>query len=577
MKPRPRHARVLLCGAVASLVATSPAWATTLVPMGARALVASSVGAVRGRVTQIETGADPVSGAIYTYVTIAPTERVFGDLPDGPLVLRELGGRSAGRAQWLFGSPEYRLGESVLVFLSRHRDGALRTTGLALGKYRLDDRGRAVRRFGANVAVFDRRTGLVRDHPADEVVKLPTLLAGVRAALQEGARPATTTAPVVGRPAEYERIALEPRAAFVLFNPLVRWFEPDDGQPIGYLIDATGDATLGPDVSRQAVHEGMAVWSAVPNASIELQDVGDSVPAPFAGCPDENRIVFNDPFGELDPPKECEGVLGIGGVCDADETRVVNGKTFRRIISGKVTFNDGWGDCPMWTACNFAEIATHELGHSVGIGHSTVMSATMATRAHFDGRCAGLTDDDRAALAFMYPLPPTPSATPTVTGVPTPTPTPPPTATVTSTGTVTRTPSITQTPTRTLSPSRTRVPTRTRTPTVTTTPTRTLTPTRTPSVTRTPVATATFSPSATPTVSRTRTASATATASRSATPSASPRPSATATASASPTNTTNPSVTPTPSPVPRPGDWLDALISALRRLLSTLGSQVLAR
>jgi len=569
MKPRPRRTRALLSGAVAALIATSTAQATTLVPMGARALVASSVGAVRGRVTKIETGVDPASGAIYTYVTIAPSERVFGSLPEGSLVLRELGGRAGGRAQWLFGSPQYHVGESVLVFLSHHTDGALRTTGLALGKFALEGDGdapRAVRRFGANVAVFDRQTGKLRDQPADEVTKLPTLLAGVHAALAAGARPAS--AHVTRRPAEYRRVALEPRPAFVLFNPLVRWFEPDDGQPIGYLVDTTGDATLGLAVSRAAVDQGLAVWSAVPNAAIELQDVGDSTPAPFGGCPDENRIVFNDPFAELDPPKECEGVLAIGGVCEADEARIVNGKMFRRIISGKLTFNDGWGDCAMWTPCNFAEIATHELGHTVGIGHSNVMSATMATKAHFDGRCAGLTDDDRNALVFIYPLP---SPTPTGTPLPTATATPPPTATVTLTGTETRTPSITMTP------SRTRMPTRTRTASRTATFTRVSTPTRTPSVTRTPVATRTFTPSATPTVSRTPTASLTASATRSATASATASPSATRTRTATATRTPSPSVTPTPSPVPRPADWLETVISALRRLLSVLGSPALTR
>jgi len=36
-------------------------------------------------------------------------------------------------------------------------------------------------------------------------------------------------------------------------------------------------------------------------------------------------------------------------------------------------------------------------------------------------------------------------------------------------------------------------------------------------------------------------------------------------------------VTPTPSPVPRPADWLETVISALRRLLSVLGSPALTR
>jgi len=234
----------------------------------------------------------------------------------------------------------------------------------------------------------------------------------------------------------------------------------------------------------------------------------------------------------------CEGALAITLLCDSDETRTINGKPYRRILSGKVTFNDGFGDCPFCTACNLAEIATHELGHTVGINHSQFPIATMAMKAHFDGRCAGLTSDDEAALQFVYPFPPT------ITPTPTSTPSPAPTSTVTRTGTVTRTPSRTATPTRTFTPTQTRTPTRTR-PT-----SRTPTPpdTATPSVTRTP------SPSA----------SATPTATVSATPSVSstPTPSASATATATPTAT--------PTPTPRPDEWLALLLRALRHLLALL-------
>jgi hypothetical protein len=529
-----------LCGVVVALAAAA-APATTMVPMDERALVAGSVGAVRGRVTRIDSAADPASGAIYTYVAIEPAEQVFGALPSGTLVLRELGGNVGGRGQWVFGSPEYRLGESVLVFLSRHPDGALRTTGLAQGKFSLEEQGgmtRAVRHLGADVTVLDPATGALQTDTPDASLALPELLARVRGALAD--RTADAAAPVVSQPRELSHVALEPRPAFVLFNPAVRWFEADAGTPIGYLVDTTGDATLGPMVSRDAVDAGMAVWSAAPNKMIELQDAGDAGPAPLGGCPDQSRIVFNDPFEEVAPPQNCEGALAITLVCDSDETEVVNGKTYRRILSGKVTFNDGFGDCPFWNACNLAEIATHELGHTVGINHSQFPSATMAVKAHFDGRCAGLTSDDEAAIQFVYPFPPT------ITPTPTSTPSPLATATVTRTRTVTRTPSRTTTPTRTLTPTQTRTPTRTRPMSHTPTPA----DTPTPSVTRTP--------SASPSPSATGTASVT--------PSASPTP----TPSPSATETATPTATPTPPP--RPDEWLALLLRALRHLLAILTS-----
>jgi hypothetical protein len=527
MRARPHHAyAAVACAALATLVLAATAHATTIVPMRTRDLVASSIAAVRGTVTRIETGADPDTGAIHTYVSIEPSQRLFGALPAGPLVLREIGGHIDGREQWVFGGPEYEVGESVVVFLSSHPDGSLRTASLGLGKYRLEERAGetlAVRKLGPGVAVLDPRSGARRSDAADHVIALPRLLSRMRSAVAAGM--ARKIAPVLRRPPELARVRLESRPSFLLLNPFSRWFESDTGTPIGYAVDISGDVGLGALISRAAVGAGMARWTSLPSP-IELVDSGDATPQPFVGCPDSNRIVFNDPFGELDTPMNCRGVLAIGGFCNNDERMTVNGTVFRRIITGKITFNDGWVNCAIWTPCNFSEIATHELGHTIGLGHSDVENATMAALAHFDGRCSTLDADDEAAIEFVYPIPPTETPTPTWTE------TPLPTSTATSTGTVTHTATPSATPSRTFTASRTLTASRTPTPTRTRVPTRT----RTSSVTVTP--------SLTPTASVTHTATPSRT------------PSTTATASS----------TPTATPRARPNDWLDTLLRAVDRL-----------
>ena len=129
-----------------------------------------------------------------------------------------------------------------------------------------------------------------------------------------------------------------------------------------------------------------------------------------------SQIIFGDPFDEMPKPQSCSGVLALGGYCTkgrgASESDVVNGMKFRRIAEGNITFNKGFGGCSFWNATNLAEVATHEIGHTIGLGHSSerddepqpsLKDATMYYRAHFDGRGASLRPDDVAAVRFLYP------------------------------------------------------------------------------------------------------------------------------------------------------------------------------
>jgi hypothetical protein len=479
------------------------ATATTFVLMNEEQLAARSTAAVLGSVTQIETARDPTSGNVHTYIHIDPVETIFGDLSPGEVVLREIGGSLEGVREWVFGSPEYTLGEEVLVFVAASADGVLHTTGMSMGKYTvtIERSGRATlsRDLGAETRLLQPSTGRVVSPPDPETYDLDTfvdeLRSGRRSPRQRRERESRHTLP--STPPELAEVSVrEWHESFTFLGSPSRWFEPDDGTPIGLLIDQTGDSSLGPVSSRAAVDAAFAAWSGVASSSLQLADNGLTGPLAYNGCTAINRVSFNDPYGEIDDPVDCAGVLAIGGYCSSGSTRVVNGTTFRRIVNGKVMFNNGWAGCPIWNVCTVGEVATHELGHALGIGHSGDSFATMAAFAHFDGRCASLEDDDIAAITFMYPS----SSLPTATTTPSPsrTSTAAPTQTPSSTSTTTQTQTTTQTPTQTQTPTFTTRPTSTERPTATTRPTSTPRPTSTstvpPSATTTVTATGTVTP-----------------------------------------------------------------------------------
>ncbi len=503
-----------------------PAIATTFVRLSDQELTAQSTAVVLGSVTEIEAAADEATGAISTYVHIDPDHVIVGDLPVGEIVLREAGGRLRGRSEWMFGSPEYRLGEEVLVFLDQNPDGTLRTTSMAMGKFTVESHADGLttvaRDLGEEVAVLDPATGSVSTDHAPEIYELTSFIARLEANGPRTGHTLRTGRPVRVLPPELSTATMrEQRASFTYLGTPSRWFEPDTGVPIAYTIDGTGDVGLGPVVSRAAMNAAFAAWSSVASSALALADGGTSEPMAYAGCSGGNRITFNDPFNEITDPANCGGVLAIGGYCTSSETTNVNGTTFKRIRVGKVTFNNGWSNCPGWNQCNLSEVATHELGHTIGLGHATDLTATMSATAHFDGRCASLKADDTSAAQFIYPG----STAPTVTF--TATPTPQNTATPTWTRTSTSTP--TNTATRTATPTST--PTPTRTPTATAAPA-TQTPTRTPTFTKTvpatatrtvpPTATFTAPPTATNTVPPTATFTVPPTATHTESPTATP-------------------------------------------------------
>ena len=397
--------RTTLAVVFALVLGVRAAGATTFVGMSERNLARAADAIVVATVEDLETVATR-DGEIATLVTLDVEREVKGDV-GRHVTLKQPGGRLGGRTLWIAGSPRFALGERQLLFLTAHPgDGTARTTAFGLGQFVL------TAHPGTGVTFAERRLeGLVIGGRPIRRVRLDRLLRTVERAV---AADTAVPAPLVTVPSELMDPTLDraPVAAFTFMDsPSGRWAEADRGETVVYDV-AGADPTLGQDASFSAIDGALAAWTNVSGATITLAR-GGSTPAAPLRCDGLSQLVFGDPFHEMPNPVACSGVLALGGYCTSSDTDVIDGRTFFHIVEGNITFNQGFGGCSFWNVTNLAEVATHEVGHTIGIGHSSeddnappeLKDATMYYRAHFDGRGASVHADDIAAVRALYPGP----------------------------------------------------------------------------------------------------------------------------------------------------------------------------
>jgi hypothetical protein len=360
------------------------ATATVLVPMSDEAMMSRTDAAVTGIVERVES-LETAGGAIETWATVRVVDVLKGRPDRTRLVVRQPGGTVGDHTVVVYGTAPLVPGEAVLVLGRRARGGGVRPVGMALGVYRLA-------LDAAGVAVAERATGDRR--ALDPLVSRLASITG------------TTARRLVAVP--------ESVSDFFTFlgSPPGRWFEIDRGLTV-VIRPANGDADLGRARSDALLQQAFAAWTNVPDATARLALGEDAPTGPsVAGgvCDGRSVAQFNDPANELDDLVGCTGVLAVGGHCSKTTAIGPDGGTYRVITEGDLTMNRHIASC--FSDTDVAEVLTHELGHVLGLGHSsenpnepdpTLRDATMYYLAHFDGRGASVRADDIAGLRVLYP------------------------------------------------------------------------------------------------------------------------------------------------------------------------------
>jgi hypothetical protein len=399
----------LLAVCVLFFFATGVRASTFVVPtdddliVGARAIV-------RAKVVSVNCQLDEPSGRIFTYVRLRVREVYKGQITNAEIVIKEEGGQVGARGSIIYGTPQFTAGENVVLYLDTWRDGSLRVYQMFLGKFLIVQDPRTgeplvVRDAGdKNSAVLQNET--LRGGVATSLEAFETYRQMVRKRLrinrersQEFDETYYKNSPMLAVPTEYKRVGgseLDAQFTF-LASPPPRWFEPDSGQPVVFFVNPDGAPN---PQTIDDISAAMNAWSSVPSSSIRVINGGA---AEVCYPRDSNTIVFNNCEGQFSPSPGCASAIALGGVSwDSSQTRVINGTTFVRAMMGHISFNP-YSSCSFGDHCSVQEIATHEMGHALGLGHSRLSDATMFGVAHFDGRCASIHQDDIDAITFVYP------------------------------------------------------------------------------------------------------------------------------------------------------------------------------
>jgi hypothetical protein len=398
-----RKATILGSILLLAAAAVPPASATTMLPIQDSALADQAGVIAEGTVI----GVGAVPGRPATEYRLRVERQVKGEVPGGVAVVRVAGGRAAnGLTLKIWGAPEFRIGERALLFLVSEADGSYGALHLSLGAFH------EMRSGTERLAIRDLSEVYQLDaegspEPVRDLDRFSRWLADRAAGID--------------RDPDYMVPGQRSNQAWAAFTYLggikQRWLQFDRNEDVLWNAQSAGQPMMngGGFAEFQAA---LAAWTNDPSTNIRYQYAGTTEASTGFGDPDGvNAILFSDPLdkdyapGSFSCPRpgQGSGILAVGGTWFDDDTSPAV------IGEGDIVVNDG-SSC--WFNNNgkkAEQVYAHELGHTLGLGHScgddrtgacdtnAKDQALMRANAHPDDRGASLGSDDRAAILSLYP------------------------------------------------------------------------------------------------------------------------------------------------------------------------------
>jgi hypothetical protein len=377
---------------------------SSVLPVSADQKIANAGAIFRGTVLESAAFVDPKDGLIYTR-TVFQVNEVFKGKLGATVVLTHRGGSVGNYGEIDGGTPIFKPGEERLMFVSRRPDGRIEAHAGTSSALLLPSKSVSAPNASVGIDLLEKLRAETLSGPISGSDLLDSATSGSRATSPPPQAPSS----LLGSSATNLLVGVD--------NLPARFLLPDRGEPIVYYVDADYlPAGMTLTQALGAVGNALGAWTNVSSVRYQfggLQSFGQGADKVLASD-GLLRIQLHDHYGSIGGSGEVLGYGGHGWTSNNTSSGWTTGgnalgNDFHKTVKGYVVLQHT--DVFMQNITNFGEVLCHEIGHTLGLAHSSespsesnpiLSQAVMYYLAHGNGRGATLNSFDTNVIRQVH-------------------------------------------------------------------------------------------------------------------------------------------------------------------------------